>query len=186
MNYATLDEVISDCLPEVKSTTERAALGRFLEAASRAIDTFTKRPANYFAPAAQPAPRNFAGEGTNYLRIPIHVEGSIDSATGVQVGGHPLTNWIEQGGWLYMTKGFGSLGGVWVRGSLYTVRARWGYEATPADIVMACKDLTTHYFNKHRGVIGQITPSGFVIERDVPPTIKPILAQYKRKEFEVA
>jgi hypothetical protein len=189
MTYATLDELIKDCLPEVKSTSEREALGRFLEAASRAIDTLTKRPANYYAPAAaQPSPRNFRGEGTNYLRIPVHVAGSIDATTGVQVGGHPLTNWIEhdQGGWLYMTHGFGSLGGVWVRGALYTVFARWGYEETPADIVLVCKDLTAHYFNKHRGVIGQIAPSGFVIERDAPPTVKPILAQYKRKEFELA
>lgn len=187
MNYATLDEVISDCLPEVKSVTERAALGHFLEAASRAFDTLTKRPVDYYAPAAaQPSPRNFAGEGTNYLRIPVHLAGSIDLETGVEVGGHPLKNWVEQGGWLYMTQGLGRLGGLWVRGALYTVRARWGFEATPADVVFACKELTAHYFNKHRGVIGQTTPSGFVIERDLPPTVKPIVAARKRKEFEVA
>ncbi|MBA3243024.1 MAG: phage gp6-like head-tail connector protein [Acidobacteria bacterium] len=186
MTYAALEETITDCLPEVKSANERAALGRLLDAASRAIDSKCKRPVNYFAPAAaQPSPRNFTGEGMNYLRLPVHIANSIDLETGVQVAGHPVKNWVEQGGWLYMTQGLGKLGGLWVRGVLYNVRARWGYEATPADIVLACKDLATHYFDKHRGVIGQTTPNGFVIERDMPPTVKTLIAPYVRKEFEV-
>jgi hypothetical protein len=186
MIYATLDELISDCLPEVKSTAERAVLGRFLEAASRAIDSQCRRPAGYFAPAAeQPSPRYFSGEGTNYLRLPVHLAGSIDLETGVVVAGHPVRNWVERGGWLYQTQGLGRLGGLWVRGVEYTVRARWGYEATPADIVYYCKELATHYFNKHRGVIGQQLPSGFVIERDMPPTVKSGLVPYRRKECEV-
>ncbi len=186
ITYASLEELISDCLPEVKSAGERDALARFLAAASRAIDAGCKRPAGYFAPSpAQPAPRSFYGENTNYLRLPVHVAGSIDLETGVEVAGHPVRNWVEQSGWLYQTRGLGKLGGVWVRGVEYTVRARWGYAATPADIVLACKDLATHYFAKHRGVIGQTTPGGFVIERDMPPTVKGLLVEYRRKEFEI-
>lgn len=184
--YATLEEVLSDHLPEVKSQSERAVLTRLVEAASRAIDRRAKRPNDYFAPAAQqPAARVFTGEGTNYLRLPVHIAGSIDLETGVEVSGHALRNWVERDGWLFMTQGLGRLGGVWARGTLYTVRARWGYAETPADIVLACKELVAHNYARARGTLGQMTPNGFVIERDWPPTAKSLVAPYTRKEFEI-
>ncbi len=188
--YANIDQLIADYLPDAKSQAEKTALGRILDAVTRQIDSHCKRPAGYFAPAAaQPSARQFHGEGTNYLRIPVHVANSIDLETGVQVSGHPVKNWLERGergGWLYMTCGLGKLGGLWVRGVEYTVRARWGYEETPPDIAEACRQLAVHYFERQRGTIGQLTPSGFVIERDMPPPVKTILAAYKRKEFEVS
>lgn len=185
--YANQDELLADYLPDVKTATEKATVGRILAAVTRQIDSYCKRPAGYFAPAdAQPAPRSFYGEGTNYLRLPAHVAGSIDLETGVAVTGHPIKNWVERGGWLYMTCGLGKLGGTWVRGTEYTVRARWGYEQTPEDIAEACRQLVVHYYERQRGTIGQVTPGGFVIERDMPPSVKTMLAPYRRKEFEVA
>ncbi len=187
MLYATVDELINDLLPESKSPKERDALERALEAASRSVEGLTKRPVGYFAAAlAGVSARSFAGDNQNVLRIPAHVADSIDPLTGVDVFGHPVTNWVEIGGWLYQMGGFGIHSGVWVRGTLYTVRARWGFAAIPADVREATKMLAAHLWERQRGTLGQITPSGFVIERDAPPPVKMLLAPYRRKEFEVA
>jgi hypothetical protein len=184
--YADLDNLIADYLPEAKSDAEKATLGRILASVTAAIDSYCKRRPQYFAPAAEEAsPRYLAGEGKNYLRLPVHVLGSINPEEGVDCNGHPITNWVERGGWLYQTRGFGKLGGIWQRGVEYTVNARWGYEATPDDVTEACRQLVVHYFERQSGTIGQVTPNGFVIDRDMPPTVKTLLAAYRRKEFEV-
>lgn len=186
MVYAELDELINDLLPETKTQKEREALGRVLEASSRTVEKITKRPVGYFAAAESlPSPRDFVGEGTNYLRLPVHVENSIDTTGGVSVGGHTIKTWVELNGWLYMTCGARRLDGKWERGVVYTVRARWGWEQVPADVREACKMLAAHLWERGRGTIGQMTPNGFVIERDAPPAVKMMLAPYKRKEFEV-
>lgn len=184
--YADLAQLTADYLPEAQSAAEQAALGRILAAVTVAIDSYTKRPPQYFASAeAQPTARFFTGEGKVYLRLPVHIAGSIDPAEGVDCSGHSITNWVERGGWLYQTSGLGKLGGIWQRGVEYTVSARWGYDTTPADITEACRQLVVHYFERQRGTIGQVTPNGFVIDRDMPPTVKTLLAAYRRKEFEV-
>lgn len=188
MSYVTLEELINDQLPEVKSLREREALLHSLDAACAAADNFCRRSYGYFAPAeVLPSPRLFIGEGTNHLRLPIHVVGSIESVGGVDAGGHFFGNWIEhpQRGWLYMTCGLGKLGGVWGRGCLYTVRARWGYAETPPDVKEAVKQLAKHYYERQHGVMGQVTPNGFVIERDAPPSVKMLLNPYAKKEFEL-
>lgn len=185
--YVSLEELINDQLPEVKSAKEREALTHTLEAACAAVDGMCKRPVDYFAVAEElPSARVFAGEGTGHLRLPVHVAYSIDQTTGVDAGGHPVTGWVERSGWLYMTSGFGRLGGVWCRGCLYTVRARWGYEQTPFDVREAVKQLAKHFYERQRGVMGEVSPSGFVIERDAPPSVKMLLKPYVKKEFEIA
>jgi hypothetical protein len=184
--YADLESLTADYLPDAKSAAEQSALGRILASATRGIDSYCKRPPQYFAPAGvSSSPRFFIGEGKNFLRLPVHVVGSIDPAEGVDCDGHAITNWVERGGWLYQTSGLGKLGGIWQRSTEYTVSARWGYETTPEDIIEACRQLVVHYFERQRGTIGQITPNGFVIERDMPPSVKTLLDPYRRKEFEV-
>lgn len=185
--YANLDDLITDYLPEVgDNVTKRAALDRVLLSVTTAIDSYCKRTAQYFAPAGeQPSPRIFFGEGKNALRLPVHVAGSIDQLEGVDLAGHAITNWVELRGWLFLTCGFGQLGGIWQRGVQYTVRARWGYETTPPDVVEACRQWVVHFYERQNGTIGQITPTGFVIERDMPPSVKTLLAAYKPKELEI-
>lgn len=184
--YIGLEQFIADYAREVKGVSDREALERVIEGISRAIDAFTRRPESYFAVAGElPSPRLFVGEGQTYLRLPVHVEGSIDAQTGVTVGGHPVTNWIALRGWLYMTKGFGCLGGTWCRGAEYTVRAQWGYSKTPSNIQLACALWAQAVWQRGRGVIGEVSPNGFVIERDMPPTVKTLLMGYRKKEFEI-
>ena len=185
--YADIDQLVADYLPEVGSNTEkRAALDRVLLSVTAAIDSQCKRPTQYFAPAAeQPTQRIFFGEGKNALRLPVHVEGSVDPSDGVDCSGHPITNWVEIKGWLYLTCGFGKLGGIWQSGVQYRVTARWGYAETPPEIVEACRQWAVHFFERQNGTIGQITPSGFVIERDMPPPVKTLIAPFRRKEFEI-
>ena len=106
--YAERDQLIADYLQEVGTNPAKlAALDRILLSVTAAIDSYCKRPTQYFAPAdTQPSQRLFFGEGKNALRLPVHVAGSIDPSDGVDCAGHPITNWVEIQGWLYLTCGF--------------------------------------------------------------------------------
>lgn len=184
--YADLNELIADYLPETRSAAELAALGRILTATTKAIDSYCDRPDQYFAPAAEEATvKYFRGQNKLYLPLPVHV-GEVETVVGVEQG-YTLTesNWVERSGWLYRSYTNGSPFRLWLRGVQYAVTARWGYEATPADVVEACRQWVVHLFERQQGTIGQVTPSGFVIERDMPPVVKTLLAPYVRKEFEV-
>jgi hypothetical protein len=74
---------------------------------------------------------------------------------------------------------------AFVADAVYKVSARWGFAETPDDIVLACKMIAQHIWDRGQGTFGQVTPAGFVIERDIPPPARLILDNWKRKEFEL-
>lgn len=184
--YAVQSELIADYLPEVTSAAELAALVRILAAVTAQIDSYCDRPVQYFAPASSTASaRIFRGNNKHYLQIPVH-NGLVSTVTGSELGqAVTVESWEETGGWLYRVFPNDGPFRIW-RGDIdYTVTAKWGYAATPLDVAEACRQLVVHYFERQKGTIGQVTPNGFVIERDMPPSVKTLLEPYVRKEFEV-
>lgn len=206
--YADRDETLRDMLPNVvisedpdEPNADQLTVGRYIEAASRLVDTYTNRPDGYFAALAEdsePTLRRYRGRGHNFLQIGQHVFGSIAS---VVIGTATLAESAyyehETNGWLYAadpTAGFTVSpefydyrdgGYSFPSGRLYTISARWGFAATPADIVAATKLIVQQIWDRGHGVIGEVTPSGFVIERDMPLTAKTMLTGRIRREFEV-
>lgn len=194
--YADTDETRDDVLTGIRDDNESqlATLGRILEAASAMIDRYTDRPAAYFAAVGDEATateRRRRGEGKNYLRLGRHVPGSV-LIEGYVVG----TDFYEaSNGWVYL-KDPADVGNysddqrsyrsrIFVQDAVYLVSAVWGFAETPADIVFACKLIAAHIWDRGQGIFGQVSPSGFVIERDMPPTAATILDNWKRKEFEI-
>lgn len=91
MRYANIDNLIADYIPEAKSQKEKDAIGRILDSVSEWVDVHCKRTAGYFASIlvpgeteesepVLPAPtvKRVRGEGQNFLRLPVHVFGSIE------------------------------------------------------------------------------------------------------------
>lgn len=195
-NYCTPDEVKLIAVPEIEDVAETstaAALAALIPAASRLIDKFCDRPENYFsAAAADPTERTFRGEGKPYIRVGRYVEADglefispIVAASNFYLMPNGWPRWKDYPSndqpdyWPINSDAFFSAGQV------YTIAARWGYAATPADITVAAALITGKMHDLGKGVIGEVSPAGFVIERDIPPTARLLLEGHKRREFEI-
>jgi hypothetical protein len=190
--YADLDLLLADLLPELKSDEEKDAVERTLDAASLFVDSYCKRPIGYFSPSPNLATiRYFIGEGTSFLRIPEHVRGTVSVAF------VDSSAWYEsEQGWLYSMNAFDgffeyeSSGRnqypLWVKNKRYAVSARWGYASTPDDVREAVRQITVKWFQTSRGIFGtsDVTPAGFIVERDLPLSARAILDNYVKREFE--
>lgn len=212
VQYAATDEALTDFFKSVDAdnTEQVAAIERFLIAASSLIDRYTDRPPGYFVPTPAvddthpKTVRRMRGRGENFLRLGRHVPGTVE-IFGFVVG----TDFYEDvsTGWVFATDRYNEAAGpggsydpqrtnygddqtyrplrAFVADAVYKVSARWGFAETPDDIVLACKMIAQHIWDRGQGTFGQVTPAGFVIERDIPPPARLILDNWKRKEFEL-
>jgi hypothetical protein len=195
MPYADRDQLIADLLPKNTSAAEKDAIGRLLDGVSAFVDTYCDRPAGFFDPSPEGATmKRVRGEGKHYLRLPLHVFGSIESVTlyDEEIDSAEFYE-SEKNGWLYYENiGLGlentfrdCLRGDWYRGEIYKVTARWGHAATPNDLQEAVRQTVTRLREVQKGTFGQITPSGFVIERALPLFAREVLDRHKRRQFEI-
>lgn len=207
--YADTTETIDDVLSEVTSEDDIETVGRIIEAASAMIDRFTNRPAGYFAaiapvdPEADPltyptTERRYRGTGQNFLQIGRYIPGTLS----IENVGSELYYLNDANGWPFAKDVAGQPGyadggqgpdrfapvghtRLFANGALYVVTAAWGFAATPGDIVWATKDITRHIWDRGRGILGDISPTGFVVERDMPLTARTALTGWIRREFEL-
>lgn len=186
MPYANRDNLIADYLPKSTSVAETAAIERLLDNVSAFVDTYCQRPSGYFnASSVDPAEKPVRGEGEHFLRLPVHIFGSI---TTVKFYGTEIdsANYYEsdKNGWLYAEAGFiEELS--WENGGVYAITARWGYLSTPLDIQEAVRETVIRLWESQKGTFGQIAPSGFLIERSTPVFAREVLDKYKRRQFEI-
>jgi hypothetical protein len=196
LNYFNVDKVIADKIPELKPADGDAnaqnveTLTRLCEAVSAFIDNHCKRKSGYFSAAPDTATaRRYRGKGKDFLEIGVHVAGSVT------VDSIASTAFYEsdRNGWLYAVgeqPGNGSdffatrPGQFWGSGVLYTVNAKWGYAETPPDILEAGMQIIEQIWDRGQGVMGDVTPAGFVIERALPLTAIPLLKPYIKRQFE--
>ena len=196
MAYADLDNLIADYLPDAKSVAERAAVGRILDGVSAFVDSYCRRAAGYFNPSPDVASvKRVRGEGAHFLRLPVHVFGSVEevkTSYGTLIASSRYYE-SEKNGWLYAEED-----GIypeasfdlntpdeWQDGQIFKVKARWGYADTPKDVQEAVRETVVKIWETQSGTLGQITPNGFVIERSLPLFAKEVLLRYKKREFEI-
>lgn len=139
-----------------------------------------------------PSDRVYRGEAKPYLRIGPHVgDASITSPVIA-----PSIIYEDRNGWIRYNDSITNQGDddyflhrrpdqFFSPGTSYTVSARWGFLETPDDIVTACALIVGDLLDRGAGVIGQISPSGFVIERSMPLAARDILDNNRRREFQV-
>lgn len=195
MAYANLDQLIADYIPGATKQAEVDAIERVLDNVSAFVDTYCRRTAGFFNPSAEePSIKRVRGEGSHFLRLPVHVFGSITSVKrGNSTTAIDSSSYYEsdKNGWLYIEEdsiypetSFGCSEN-WIDGAIYKVTARWGYAATPADLQEAVRQLVVKIWETQHGVLGTETPSGFIIERAMPPLVREVLDRYKKRQFEI-
>lgn len=198
MAYVTKERVKLLTVPELNlgNPDVANAVDALCVAVSSLIDRYTDRPAGWFAAAAEnesATQRRFRGEGKNYLRTPRHV-GTASIVSPVVAAS---TVYENEKGWILYNDGIAGsgngpdyfpsdyCGGFFSDNSIYIVSAVWKFAAVPSDIELAAALIVGHIWDRGKGVIGQVSPDGFVIERDMPPTAKTMLDQWKRREGEI-
>jgi hypothetical protein len=141
--------------------------------------------------------RRYRGAGKNYLQIGRHVPGSVT----VENVATDLFYEHTENGWLFAVDFAGQPGNagyesddysfrypacsLFTDGALYLVTARWGFVATPDDIDLATKQIVQQVWDRGKGIIGTLSPTGFVVERDIPLTARLMLEGWTRREFEL-
>lgn len=195
MPYADKTQLIADYIPEATSAEEIAAIGRILDNISAFVDSYCKRANGFFSPSeAEPEVRRVRGEGMHYLRLPVHVAGSIAEIDGEAFDSLSTSIYeSEKTGWLYYESeefgnedSFSSFGcRRFTENRVYKIKARWGYAATPLPVVEAVRLIVTRIWSTQRGTIGQTTAEGFIQERLIPQAAKDLLKNFIKREFEV-
>lgn len=193
--YCTLELVKSLASPEtdIADADTITQVNAMIDAVSAWIDTYTDRPANYFGVAADdPTVRRYRGQDKDLLRIGPHVG---TAAVTIPLVAASLIH-EDSNGWIRYD-GLDNISGdedyistyktgrFFEKDVTYHVSARWGFVAIPPDIVLACALIVGEIMDRGKGVIGQVSPAGFVIERAMPLAARDILDGRKRKEFEI-
>ncbi len=198
MRYANLDNLIADYIAEATADEEKDAVERILDSVSEWIDLYCKRAVGYFAASpAEVSVKRVRGEGQNFLRLPVHVFGSITKVETSYGSTIPPGAYYEsdKNGWLYAEDGSAESlypeasfdlcsPTIWADGATFKVTARWGYVATPLPVVEAVRLIVARIWSVQKGTIGQVTVQGFINERLIPSAAKDLLKPFIRREFE--
>lgn len=201
MTYANLENLLADYLPDVEKDEDLAAIGRILENVSAFVDTFCDRTSGFFNPSPDVATvKRVRGEGHRFLRLPVHVFGSLQ-----EIDGKPFAEYSaylyesDKNGWLYFESeefgnenSFSSICGDlpfnnrnFIDGRVFKIKARWGYAATPKDLEEAVRQTVCRLWEVKKGTLGQQTPNGFIIERALPLFAKEVFTKYRKRPFEI-
>jgi hypothetical protein len=146
MAYCTEDEV-REAGAQIGTTFSDAYINAVIERASRFFDHLCGVEDEFFEPAGMTATTKIVyGDGGPYLRLPPYVAGTLNTTLDVP-DGYTVPSFVERDGYLVLSSspsgtlltrsvvGLNSSG--WWDGLPITITARWGYEATPADVKLA-------------------------------------------------
>lgn len=206
MNYFDVDILIADKLPELLPKVDGDEINaddvdtitRLCEAVSSFIDRYCKRRAGYFAAAVYTddvieagTVRRYRGEGKRYLRIGNHVAGTLSVTSPVIAADRYYEH--DSNGWLYaLDTNFNDEGDYFVNsdcffeaGRPYEITAVWKFDPSPADVIEAGSQIVAAIWDKGKGVVGEVTPAGFVVDRDIPLTAAALLKPYIKRPFEI-
>lgn len=192
--YCDVENLISERFPDVVGSEGQEAIGLLVEAASRFVDNYINKPFGYFLPSPLiGTPRNYRGDGTKILRIHQHISGTVsitnlniddwyeNTADGNLYRGESANYSNIQPGWVFELN-FNTYDRdipCWIANRLYVITARWGYEEIPTDISEAVMQIVYRWWKTQAGTLAQITPNGYLVERDIPKPAKAILDNYK-------
>lgn len=126
------------------------------------------------------------GDGTNYLKLPPYVPGTLGAAVTVP-DGYTAPDFVVRGDYLVMsdstgvlsTSPFLSLSGWW-RGVAVTVSAKWGYSESPPDVQAAVIELVINLWREtDPASIKLVNIEGIAIREKLPPRVWEIARRYR-------
>lgn len=170
-----------------------AELEALIEQASRMFDLECGVPEGYFNPVAIPVAteQTFYSDGTNYLRLPPYVPGSLNTALSFP-DGYTVPDFAELNGYLVITSTTGivpayprfpdTLWSGWHIGVPITVSAIWGWRETPADVKMAVIELVINLHRETDPASLKLTGlEGQALRERIPPRVMEVAKKYRFK-----
>jgi hypothetical protein len=152
MAYCTpteIREVATQITPTAQPTAWTGdVLNSLIERASRLFDMECGVEPGFFEASENAVTaRVFYGDGTNFLKLPPYVPGTLNTTLSYPTGYTDL-RFTERRGYLVRTTDTGVLSTApfsgWYEGVPITVSARWGYAEPPADVKHAIIKLVIH------------------------------------------
>ena len=134
-----------------KNALSDAELQDLIEQASRMFDLECGVPEGYFNPSPIPiaTEKVIYGDGTNYLRLPPFIPGSLSTTISLP-DGYTTPTFAERDGFLVISSSgvllpfqrfHNCIWSGWYSGVPVTVSAIWGFRETPADVKLAVIEL---------------------------------------------
>lgn len=169
-----------------------AELEALIEQASRMFDLECGVPERFFNPVEIPiaTTKTIYGDGTNYLRLPPFVPGSL-STTITMPEGYTAPTFTELNGYLVLNSSgvlppFSQFHNVlwsgWQPGVSVTVSAIWGYRETPADVKMAVIELVLNLWREtDPAQVRLVGIEGQHLRERIPPRVLEIVKKYRFK-----
>lgn len=123
------------------------------------------------------------GDGSNYLRLPPYVSGTLVSPVSVP-GGYTAQEFAERDGYIVRSSSgvlsFAPFGDGWYENVPITVTAKWGYEATPADVKHAVIELVINLVKEtDPASIKMMSLDNQPLREKLPPRVSMIASKYK-------
>lgn len=175
VQQATVDAIPDDQLDDL------------IEMASRYFDLLCGVEPGYFEAASGSATaRTFYGNGSNFLRLDRYVPGTLN-ATLTYPEGYTALDYVERDGYLVITDSTGVLSSRsltfcngWYCGVPIVVIAKWGFEATPADVKLAVIEMAANLWSeldpKH---LKLVAPEHLPLREKWPPRVAEIARHYR-------
>jgi len=196
MSYARLTEVKMDLGIDADSTADDVLLQAYLDEATKAIDTYTRRTFE-----AETDTRYYERHALDDSGFILEVDRDLLTITTLTNGDSSGTNIPNTEYWLVDADGGRNLGppyhGIrlkidstysWEFDTDYwvTVIGTWGYSTTPPrDIVRACKRLAMYYYAQKDAQVFDVTavPEAGIIQvpQGIPRDVERILQPYCRQ-----
>lgn len=131
--------------------------------------------------------RTIYGNGTNYLRLPAYIDGTLVATVTVPTG-YTAPDFIATGGYLVRaidgvmqrTYPDGTYG--WWNGVAVTVSAVWGYSATPEDVKAAVIELVINLWREtDPAQVKLVNIEGQPLREKLPPRVAEAIRRYRPK-----
>jgi hypothetical protein len=164
-----------------------AELDALIEQASLFFDLECGLPPEHFETAGVAATaRTFYPDGTGRLRLDPYVAGSLNTTISLP-SGYTAPEFVERDGYLVRSSSSVLIdtrhwGDPWPIGVPITVTARWGYEATPADVKLAVIELVLNLWRETDPANVRLKDlEGQPLREKLPPRVARIAKKYRMK-----
>lgn len=185
--YVEAEEVREIATQMTENAIADSVLESLIVRASRMFDLCVGCVPGYFEAREEgdATELTFYGDGTNFLRLPPYVPGSLESAGFPD--GYTAQTYTERDGYLVRTDSsglfFSSFVAGWYAGVPITLTAQWGYETTPDDVKAAIIELVINLFREtdpaHIKLVGI---EGQPLRETMPPRVKETAKRYRVKQ----
>lgn len=187
--YCSAEEVRSVATQMTETSIGDEPVEALIVRASRMFDLICGVAPGHFEARADGVATTLSvyGNGTNYLKLPPYVPGTLSTTISVPEG-YTAPEFITQNGYLVRSETgvvvrhpSTSIG--WYDGVPVTVTAKWGYEATPEDVKAAVIELAINLWRETDPAFVKIVNiDNQPLRERLPPRVAEIAKKYRQKQ----